>query len=664
MKWGIIGPGTIAANFATGLGESDSGTLDAIASTSADRRAIFGDRFGVAAPKRYDTYDALLADPEVQAVYIATPHPFHAQLALNAIRAGKAVLCEKPGGLCTGELTAITEAAAQEGVFYMEGLMYRAHPQIARLIELLRQGTIGDLRHIRASFGFEATVDPASRLFNPALAGGAILDVGIYPVSLARLVAGVALGTAPANPTRIAGLGIMGETGVDQIARAHLLFDGGITAEVATAVTLTMENDAVIIGTKGQIRLPDPWTPGRNEGPSDAVIEITIDGTTTTETLDDPRMLFAFEAEAASRAIAEGATQPPFPLPDASDSLGTLGVLDAWRRQAGYQLPGDTVSGLRHLSGTLPKGLPPMRTARIDGLDRDISQFIIGCDNRDHLEEGAIIWDAWMEAGGNAFDTGFVYGGGLHEQVLGKWLKGRGVQDQAIVIVKGAHTPYCTPRAIETQLDISLDRLGLDHAPIYIMHRDNPDVPVGEFLDVLNGLQQAGRIGIFGASNWTITRFAKANALARANGQSAFSILNNNLSLAVMERPVWPGCLTANTPQTLDYLRETGTAHLSWSSQARGFFVDPAQRTRLPTDTAPDTCYASAANDERRRRASELAAEKGVAPHHIAAAWVLAQSFPSFALIGPRTPGEIATTLPALDISLSDDQTAWLNLES
>ncbi len=664
VKWGIIGPGAIAGNFAQGLSESESGELFAIASRSAERRDAFGDKFGVDPARRYGSHAALLADKDVQAIYIATPHPFHAQLSIDAIRTGKAVLCEKPGGLCAGELVAVTEAAAQESVFYMEGLMYRTHPQIARLVELLRAGTIGSVRHIAASFGFAASVDATSRLFNPALAGGAILDVGIYPVSLARLVAGVASGSGPADPIRVAGLGVIGSTGVDEVARAHLLFDGDITAEVSTAVTQEMANDAVIAGSKGTIRLPDPWTPGRNEGPSDAVIEVTVDGKTSIETLEDPRMLFAHEAEAASRAILAGNTSPDFPAADAADSLGTQRVLDDWRRQCNYQLPGDTVAGLRRLSGTLPKGLPAMRMARIAGLDREVSQLILGCDNRDHLEEGAIVWDTWFEAGGNAFDTGFVYGGGRHEDVLGRWMTGRGVAKDCVVLVKGAHTPYCTPEAIEVQLAISLDRLQLDHAPIYIMHRDNTDVPVGEFIDVLNRLKDAGKIGVFGGSNWTVERFAEANDHAAKAGQAGLSVLNNNLSLAVMEQPVWPGCLTANTAQALDYLRRTGTAHLSWSSQARGYFVEAHLRTALSDDTSPDACFASVANEERRRRAEKLARVRGVGTHHVAAAWVVSQSFPSFALIGPRTPGEIATTLPALAVTLSAGEVAWLNLEA
>lgn len=290
--------------------------------------------------------------------------------------------------------------------------------------------------------------------------------------------------------------------------------------------------------------------------------------------------------------------------------------------------------------------------------------LILGCDNKDTWEEGAPVWDHWLEVGGNAFDTAFVYGGGRHEQAVGDWITKRGVARDIVVTVKGAHTPHCTPEKIGEQFAQSMERLQLDFAPIYIMHRDNPAVPVGEFVEALNALKAKGLVGMFGGSNWSVARFAAAKAYAERKGLEPLTILNNNLSLAVMEKPVWPGCVTSNTPETLSYLRETGTAHFSWSSQARGYFLPAALRDRLPEDTRPETCFGSEANAERRRRAEELAAKRGVAPNTIAGAWVLAQSFPSYALIGPRTVEEIDSTLPAARTTLSASEVARLNLEA
>jgi aryl-alcohol dehydrogenase-like predicted oxidoreductase len=299
----------------------------------------------------------------------------------------------------------------------------------------------------------------------------------------------------------------------------------------------------------------------------------------------------------------------------------------------------------------------------IKGLGQAVSRLVMGCDNIDSAEAGAPVWDSWLAAGGNAFDTAFVYGGGKCEAALGDWIRARNLSKDTVVICKGAHTPNCTPAAIGEQLAQSLDRLQLDRAPIYIMHRDNPDVPVGEFVDALNALHQQGRIGIFGGSNWSTARFEAARVYAEEHRMQPMTILNNNLSLAVMEKPVWPGCISANNATDLAYLRKSNMIHMSWSSQARGYFLPEDLRHRLSPDTAPETCFGCAANAERRRRAENLAQSFGASANNVAAAWVLGQSFPSFALVGPRTTDEIKSSLPACAIKLSQGDLRWLNLE-
>ena len=663
IRWGIIGPGAIAHNYADGLAQSTAGKLVAIAGRDAARRDAFGDAYAIPAAKRYATYAAIMADPEVDALYISTPHPWHAELSIQAMRAGKHVLCEKPAGMNAAEVTAVTEVAAQTGRFFMEAFMYRCHPQIARVLEINAAGEIGTPHHIRTQFGFNAPYHPGTRLYEMALGGGGILDVGGYPVSLARLIAGAAIGAPFDNPVSVKGTGVLADTGVDAVAHGLLTFASGFIAEIAVAVCRNMDNRAIISGPKGQIVIDDPWVPGRNVGPSDATLHITVGQETRTETLRDARMLFAFEAEHVSKAIADGLTQALAPAPSLADSIGNTETLDKWRAEVGYKTFAETLTTNRILPGVMPKGVAQIPKVTLAGVAQPVSQLIIGCDNRNTLAEGAIVWDAWAEAGGNAFDTGFVYGAGLHEKVLGEWIAARGVAKEVVVIAKGAHTPYCTPRAIEAQLDISLDRLGLSQVPIYIMHRDNPQVPAAEFVDALNALKAAGKIGIFGGSNWSPARLAEANAYAKAQGLEPFRILNNNLSLAVMQKPVWAGCVTANTPESLAQLRQGGVAHLSWSSQARGYFLPEALRHRLPADTAPETCFGSPDNAERRRRAEVLAAEKGVTAHNIATAWVLCQSFTSLALVGPRSPGEILSTLPGVALKLSVAEVLWLNLE-
>lgn len=306
--------------------------------------------------------------------------------------------------------------------------------------------------------------------------------------------------------------------------------------------------------------------------------------------------------------------------------------------------------------GSVPK-------INLPGVELPVSQLILGCDNKDSAADGAPVWDRWLEVGGTAFDTAHVYGDGMHERALGDWISQRGVAGEIAVIVKGGHSPHCNPEAIVAQLEVSLERLQLAFAPIYVVHRDNPDVPVGEFVDVLNGLRGKGLIGVFGGSNWSVARFRAANDYAIQHRLQPFSILNNNLSLAIMETPVWPGCMTSHDDLTLKYLRDSKTAHFSWSAQARGYFLQQELRNRLPVETGPETCFGSPENAERRNRAEQLAGRKGVTANSIAAAWVLAQSFPSFALVGPRTIAELVSTLEATQVSLTPDEVAWLDLK-
>ena len=209
------------------------------------------------------------------------------------------------------------------------------------------------------------------------------------------------------------------------------------------------------------------------------------------------------------------------------------------------------------------------------------------------------------------------------------------------------------------------------------MHRDNNDYPVDEFIDVLNEEKEKGRIKIFGGSNWTIERFKKGNEWAQKNNKQEMSILNNNLALAKMINPLWNGCLSSNDNEILDYLKTTQKSHMSWSSQARGYFLDDKTTKgieekitksesswRKPGEhsSGPLSCYDSEENRERKKRARKLAENKGCSANNIAASWTLSQSFPSFALIGPRTINELDTTLPCLDIELNQEEINWLNL--
>ena len=183
-----------------------------------------------------------------------------------------------------------------------------------------------------------------------------------------------------------------------------------------------------------------------------------------------------------------------------------------------------------------------MRYGEIPGVGKRMSRLVMGVDNQPDLAHASAIFDLFVEQGGNVFDTGYIYGGGVLEGRLGRWIQNRGIREDVVVITKGAHTPYCDPESLTRQLLESLERQGTDYADIYMMHRDNPDIPVGEFVDVLDEHRRAGRIRVYGGSNWTPARFDEANAYARANGKHGFEVLSNHFGLAEAYDVPWDGC--------------------------------------------------------------------------------------------------------------------------
>jgi predicted dehydrogenase len=328
LAWGIVGTGEIARTFAKGLAGSRTGRLVAVGSRSRESAEKFGERFNLA--RRYASYEALLADPDVRAVYISTPHPVHAEWAIRAAEAGKHILCEKPIGVNYAEAMAIVEAARRHDVFLMEAFMYRCHPQTARLVELIRSGAIGEVRLIQANFGFAAPFDPQSRLFKNSLGGGGILDVGCYPVSMSRLIAGIATGRDFADPLEVKGAGHIGPTGIDEYASATLRFDHDILANLATAVALELDNTVRIFGTQGHIVIPTPWVPAKTGGQTEIHLHRTGQAPETI-TLRADHPLYTYEIDAAANAILRGRTQAQSPAMTWPDTLGNMKTLDAWR---------------------------------------------------------------------------------------------------------------------------------------------------------------------------------------------------------------------------------------------------------------------------------------------------------------------------------------------
>ena len=663
-RWGILATGRIAAKLAAAIAESETSELVAVGSRTQAAADAFAAKHG--GVRAHGSYDALLADEAVDAIYVSTPHPQHAEWTIKALEAGKAVLCEKPLGVNHPEAMAMVETAAFHRRFLMEAFMYRVHPQTAKLVELVRDGAIGEVRQIEASHGFASPFNPESRLHSNELAGGGIMDVGCYPVSMARLIAGE-------EPTEIAGFATLGETGVDRWASGLLKFPSGLIARVSTAVSLSLDNTVSIFGSKGSIHVAAPWFGSRPDGTWE--FELVRQG--KRETVGgSAKPIYVLEVEAVAAALEAGEVECPHM--SWQDSLGQAKVLDEWRRSAGVRFNFERAE--RQTVPVHGRPLAVRRSAiakgRIDGLDKPVSKLVMGCDNQPTPKHAAVMFDNYFEYAGNTFDTAHIYGGGRMESLLGAWMKNRAVREDVVVIGKGAHTPANFPDRVGPQLDITLDRLQTDHVDVYFLHRDNADVGVDEWLDVLNAEQRGGRIKIFGASNWTLQRVQEANALAAKTGLAPFAAVSNNFSLAHMVEPVWPGCVAASTADWRAWLEAAQMPLFPWSSQARGFFTPRFDAVRderasnidagfgnQPSDAEMRRCWFAEDNFKRRQRAVELAEKRGVSPIAIALAYVLNQPFPCFALIGPRTLAETRGSLAALSVEISDAERAWLNLE-
>ena len=660
LSWGLLAAGRIAGTFARGVAHSKTGRLLAVGSRSKDKAEKFGDEFDI--PRRYGSYEDLLADADVQAVYVATPHPMHAEWAIKAAEAGKHILCEKPLAINHAEAMAVVEAAGEHDVFLMEAFMYRCHQQTAKLLELVRGGAIGEVRLIKASFSFDAGSDPTSRLLANELGGGGILDVGCYAASMARLLAGAAAGKDFAEPIQLTGCGHLGETGVDEWAIASLKFPGDILAQVATGVRLGQSNTVEVYGSDGHIVVPWPWIPSREGGTTKILLHRKGQEEGEEIVIETSDYLYGLEADTVAANIDRRQAAPPAMTWD--DTLGNMKTLDMWRQAVGLMYESERPENVPtvHRRPLARRADCRMPYARLPGLDKDISRLGMGVDNQQGMPHTAVMFDDYFERGGNCFDTAYIYGGGNSERLLGQWIANRGLRDQIVIIDKGAHAPFCTPKDLTSQLMESFERLGTDYVDVYFLHRDNLDVPVGEFVDVLNEHKAAGRMHAFGGSNWTLERVQAANEYARAKDVTGFAAVSNNFSLARMVAPPWDGCLSASDPSWREWLRETQTALVPWSSQARGFFTGRAH----PDDRSDEElvrCWYCDDNFRRQARANELAGKRGVEPVAIALAYVLAQPFPTFPLIGPRALCETRTSLVALDVQLTPDELAWLNLE-
>jgi predicted dehydrogenase len=323
IRWGILGPGGIAGKFAEGLAALDDAQLVAVGSRRAESAAAFGERFVV--PRRHASYEALVSDPEVDAIYVATPHPMHYENTLLCLRAGKAVLCEKPFTINAAQAAHLVTEARERGVLLMEAMWTRFLPHMVALRQVVDSGAIGAVQLLKADFCFRTEVNPRSRLFDPALGGGALLDVGIYNISLASWL----LGTPGLNVS----LARLGTTGVDEQAAMIFGYDGGQMALLATAIRTSTPSEALIAGTDGSIRVHAPYW-----GPS----SFTITRPGQQDEHVAPACIgngYNYEAAEIGRCLRAGRTESEvMPL---DESLAIMRTMDQLRAEWGLRYPGE-----------------------------------------------------------------------------------------------------------------------------------------------------------------------------------------------------------------------------------------------------------------------------------------------------------------------------------
>ncbi len=321
-----------------------------------------------------------------------------------------------------------------------------------------------------------------------------------------------------------------------------------------------------------------------------------------------------------------------------------------------------------------------MQYGNVPGVTKPVSRLVQGTANTvfdsSKPAQAFALLDLAMEHGVNTFDTAHCYGEG-NETTLGNWVRERNVRDKIVILAKGAH-PYghnrVTPADIESDMTESMKRQGLDYFDLYVLHRDDPSVPVGPIVEALNAHQKAGRIGAFGGSNWAWQRIKEANDYAQEHGLTPFAVTSPNFSLAEMYEEPWDGCISISGPQgqeARDSYAQTGIAVMPWSSMAGGFFSDTYHRDNLDTFAADNyfaqlciKCYCGETNFQRLDRARELASAKGLSVAQIALAFSMSQPLNLFTLVSSLNAEQFAANAAAQEIKLTPQEMAYLDLKA
>jgi predicted dehydrogenase len=319
LRWGVLAPGVIANDWTASVLRHTSQRITAVGSRSLERAEAFAQKHGV--DRAHGSYDDLVHDPDVDVVYIASPHSEHEAQALLAIAAGKHVLVEKPIATSAAGAQRIVDAARAAGVFAMEAMWTRYRPQSDVVRQVLEAGMLGEVRLVTADFGGHADVDPASRLWDPALAGGALLDLGVYPVAWASFVLG--------SPSRVLASGSVAATGVDDQAAMILTHADGAQAVLTTGLTARTPEASVIAGSEGRLEIPSPFWFADDLRLYDGAGELV-------DTWHDPfgrvgRESLCCQAVALARYVGEGLTESP--LHSLDETVAVMATLDEARRQ-------------------------------------------------------------------------------------------------------------------------------------------------------------------------------------------------------------------------------------------------------------------------------------------------------------------------------------------
>ena len=311
-----------------------------------------------------------------------------------------------------------------------------------------------------------------------------------------------------------------------------------------------------------------------------------------------------------------------------------------------------------------------MKQTTIPGVKKAISKLFLGSMvfSPDRMDFSFSMLNQFFDAGGNAIDTAHGYGGGGSEIVIGTWMTMRNNRSDVFVLDKGGHPngrvprPRLSPEELERDIRESLTRLRTDYIDLYVLHRDDPGIPVGTIIDFLNQEIGAGRLRAIGASNWEHQRIQQANDYAIEHGLKGFVASSSNLSLAVPMEPMWAGVLSVSQ-EAWNWHRAKQFPLMPWSSQAGGFFSGAFTPENRENENMVRVYYNND-NFERLNRAQALGEQNGASAIQIVLAYVLHQPFPIFPLIGPRTPDELTSSLGGVEIELSDEQMCWLNLEN